>query len=150
MKILLFVFVLLSVSITAIAQSGNVPGIFDGRTPCQEMATLLNEQTTADCIKIKFRLILYASDLNKLHGTFSLEGFVFRGEHVLKGSWKIITGSHADPNATVYQLQHPVRGTLYFQQADADVLLFLDRDKKIMVGNKDFSYALYRAKTTNP
>ncbi len=29
-------------------------------------------------------------------------------------------------------------------KADEDVLFFLDKDRNIMVGNKNFSYALYK------
>ena len=62
----------------------------------------------------------------------------------LKGTWQIIKGTKADPNAIVYQLSHSLKGSLFFLKADEDVLFFLDKDRNIMVGNKNFSYALYK------
>lgn len=118
--------------------------VFDGRTPCQEIAKQLNEQTIPECIKIKWRLIFYTNSSDTNSGTYKLEGFVFRRNNVLKGNWKLIKGTRADPEALVYQLNHPVRGTLYFQKGDDDVIFFLDKEKNIMVGNRNFSYALYR------
>jgi hypothetical protein len=122
----------------------NILGIFDGRTPCQELAKQLNEQTIPECIKIKWRLIFYKNGLDTTSGTYSLEGFKFRGTNILKGKWKMIKGTKADQNAIVYQLNNPTKGSLYFLKADDNVLFFLDKEKNIMVGNRNFSYALYR------
>jgi len=121
-----------------------VIGYFDGRTPCQELAKQLNEPTIPECIKIKWRLTLYKNGADTTAGTYSLEGFKFRGDNILKGTWQIIKGSKTDPNAIVYQLYHSIKGNLYFLRADDDVLFFLDNNKNIMVGNRHFSYALYR------
>ncbi|MEO5582773.1 MAG: hypothetical protein ABIR66_08780 [Saprospiraceae bacterium] len=132
----------------ALAQSTNIPanliGTFDGRTPCQELAKQLNEPATPDCIKIKWRLMLYRNGDHLTSGTYSLQGFRFRVENMLKGTWQITKGSKADPYATVYKLNHSTRGNIYLLKADDDVFLFLDDAKNIMVGNRYFSYALYR------
>ena len=122
----------------------NLIGYFDGRTPCQELAKQLNETTIPECIKIKWRLTLYKNGADTTSGTYSLEGFKFRGDNILKGTWQIVKGTKADPNAIVYQLSYSSRGSLFFLKADDDVLFFLDRDKNIMVGNRNFSYALYK------
>ena len=122
----------------------NLIGYFEGRTPCQELAKQLNVPTRPECIKIKWRLTLYKNSVDTTSGTYSLEGFKFRGDNILKGTWQIIKGSKADPNAIVYKLNHSIRGNLYFLKADDDVLFFLDNDKNIMVGNNYFSYVLYR------
>ncbi|MDB5013206.1 MAG: hypothetical protein JWQ25_1408 [Daejeonella sp.] len=122
----------------------NLIGYFDGRTPCQELAKQLNEVTIPECIKIKWRLTLYKNGDDTTSGTYSLEGFKFRGDNILKGTWQITKGTKADPNAIVYQLSHSVKGALFFFKADEDVLFFLDKDRNIMVGNKNFSYALYK------
>jgi hypothetical protein len=53
-------------------------------------------------------------------------------------------GTKADQNAIVYQLNNPTKGSLYFLKADDNVLFFLDKENNIMVGNRNFSYALYR------
>jgi hypothetical protein len=122
----------------------NVLGTFDGRTPCQELAKQLSEPTIPECIKIKWRLTFYKNGLDTTSGTYSLEGFKFRGTNILKGKWQMIKGTKADQNAIVYQLNNPTKGSLYFLKADDNVLFFLDKEKNIMVGNRNFSYALYR------
>ncbi len=151
MKKMFFPFILLCscFSLTFVsAQSSNnklnLIGYFDGRTPCQELANQLNEPTIPECIKIKWRLTLYKNGVDTTSGTYSLEGFKFRGDNILKGTWQIIKGTKADPNAIVYQLSHSSRGSLFFLKANDDVLFFLDKDKNIMVGNRNFSYALYK------
>jgi hypothetical protein len=130
------------------AQSANdqatLIGYFDGRTPCQELAKQLHEQTIPECIKIKWRLTLYRSGSDSTSGTYSLEGFKFHGGNILKGRWQLIKGSKVDPNAIVYQLTNSLKGSLLFLRADKDVLFFLDKYRSIMVGNQHFSYALYR------
>jgi hypothetical protein len=78
-------------------------GYFDGRTPCQELAKQFDEPTIPQCIKIKWRLSLYKNGDDTTSGTYSLEGFKFRKDNILKGTWQIIKGSKADPNAIVYR-----------------------------------------------
>lgn len=151
MKKILFlailVFTYFSASLAS-AQSANnqanLIGTFDGRTPCQELAKQLNEPTTTDCIKIKWRLLIYKNGEDLTSGRYTLQGFKFRGDNMLKGNWQITKGSKSDPNAIVYKLNHAAKGDIYLLKADDDVLLFLDDTKNIMVGNRYFSYALYR------
>ena len=84
------------------------------RTPCQELANQLNDVTIPECIKTKWRLTIYKSGTDTTSGTYSLEGFKFRGDNILKGTWQIIKGTKADPNAIVYQLRHSSKGSLFF------------------------------------
>jgi hypothetical protein len=152
MKIALFIFTILCsclISNFGSAQSvnsnnDNLLGIFDGRTPCQELARQLNQPTIPECIKIKWRLTLYKDGSSTTSGTYQLEGFKFKGNNILKAEWQMIKGTKTEPQAIVYQLNHPSQGFLYFLKADDDVLFFLDKNKNIMVGNRNFSYALYR------
>jgi len=150
MKKTLCLFILLYNCISSdviIAQSARskaeLIGIFDGRTPCQELAKQFNEPVTADCFKIKWRLKLYKNGADTNAGTYTLEGFRYRGDKTLKGTWQLTKGAKADPNAVVYKLSNGVKGDLYFMKADDDVLFFLDGDKNIRKGNRLFSYALY-------
>lgn len=137
-------FVATFVSAQSISNHADLIGYFDGRTPCQEIAKQLNEPTIPECWKIKWRLTLYKNGMDTTAGTFSLEGFKFRGDNILKGKWNISKGTKADPNAIVYELHNALKGILYFLKADDDVLLFLDTKKNILLGNRNFSYALYR------
>lgn len=131
--------------ISQTAEKANiVAGVFDGRTPCQELAKQLNQQTTAECIKIKWRLKLYKEFAQDNSGVFELEGFAFRGANTLKGKWHTTIGTMINPEAIVYELVHPERGSLFLQKANDNVFFFLDSQKKLMVGNRDFSYTLNR------
>lgn len=119
-------------------------GVFDGRTPCQEMAQQIKEPTTAACIKIKWRLALYKDSLTGQPSSYKLMGLVYKREAPRKGEWKIIKGSAADPNATVYELVFPGKPSIFLQEGDNNILFFLDANKKLLVGNRDFSFVLNR------
>ncbi|MCW3093588.1 MAG: hypothetical protein JWP81_4657 [Ferruginibacter sp.] len=131
---------------SCLAQEKNniVYGVFDGRTPCQELAKQLNVKTGSECIKIKWRLILYKDSITGAPTVYNLMGFVYRNENVRRGKWQIMKGTDTNPEAVVYQLAHQDSSFLLLLEADQNILLFLDRNKKLMVGNKDFSYALSR------
>ena len=119
-------------------------GMFDGRTPCQELAAQLKQETTPECIKIKWRLKLYRDQADEHTGTFTLLGFTFRDENKLNGRWNLIKGTASNPDALVYELVVPGRGNLLLQKINDDMLYFLDQQKNLMVGNYDFSYVLSR------
>ncbi len=120
-------------------------GMFDGRTPCQELAVQLKQPTTPECIKIKWRLHLYRDAVSSVKGTFILQGFTFRDQNKLTGEWNLIKGTSADSDALVYELVSPGRVNLLLQKVDDNLLFFLDQQKNLMVGNRDFSYVLSRA-----
>jgi hypothetical protein len=121
-----------------------VVGVFDGRTPCQEMAKQLNEKTIPECIKIKWRLVLYQDAKTHEPTTYKLEGFVYRNPP-REGKWAVTRGTKSDPQAIVYQLDpdKPDR-SIYILKGDDNVLFFMDKDKNLMVGGSDFSYTLNR------
>jgi NlpE N-terminal domain len=125
---------------------GILVGVFDGRTPCRDLARQLNENVTSDCIKIKWRLTLYKDSLTNQPTTYELIGFSYRKGNPRKGDWKIIRGTKNDPEAVVYQLNHAGGVPLFFYRGDENILFFLDQEKKLMIGNKDFSYTLNRIK----
>ncbi len=117
-------------------------GVFDGRTPCQELATQLNEKVTSECIKIKWRLTLYKDSISGKPGVYELLGFVYKKNRPRSGNWSISKGTPANPDAIVYQLNEPGGKTLFLQKGDDHVLFFLDQKKNLLVGNRDFSYTL--------
>ena len=131
--------------ISRLTKKGNsLVGIFDGRTPCQDLAKQLNEKITSECIKIKWRLILYKDSITGNPGKYELQGFVYKKNNPRVGKWHILKGTKADPEAIVYQLDQQGRESLFFQKGDNNILFFLDQEKKLMVGNRDFSYTLNR------
>jgi hypothetical protein len=124
--------------------ASNIVGVFDGRTPCQELAGQLNEKTIPECIKIKWRLILYKDSVTGNPDTYALLGFVYKKDSPRIGKWHITKGTKANPEAIVYQLDQPGRESLFLQKGDDNILFFLDQEKKLLIGNRDFSYTLNR------
>ncbi len=126
-------------------KTGNsLVGVFDGRTPCQDLAKQLNEKVTSECIKIKWRLILYKDSITGNPGTYELLGFVYKKDTPRVGKWHIIKGTKANPQAIVYQLDQEGREPLFLQKGDDNIFFFLDQEKNLLVGNRDFSYTLNR------
>lgn len=126
--------------------SDTLIGVFDGRTPCHELAKQLDEKAGPACIKIKWRLSLYKNRVNANSGTYELQGFVYKKESPRIGRWHILKGTKADPQAVVYRLDDPVGESLFLQKGDENILFFLSPQKELLVGNRDFSYTLNRVK----
>lgn len=119
-------------------------GVFDGRTPCNVLAAYLNEFPGPECIKIKWRLTLFVDSLSNVPTRYELIGITHKKENPRVGNWEILKGAYADPEAIVYVLKEEGRPTLFFQRGDDNILFFLDKDRKLLVGNRDFSYTLNR------
>ena len=124
------------------ANGSPVPGVFEGRSPCREIARELNIAERAECIKIKWRLTLYQDPNKLIPTTYKLEGTTYR-EAPREGTWTIVRGSKTDPGAVVYQLDpDKPQGSLFFLKGDDKILFFLDKERNLLVGNGDFSYTL--------
>ncbi|GAB3428601.1 hypothetical protein [Niabella aquatica] len=133
-------------SLLPLPKGPTVLGVFDGRTPCQGIARALNEKTIPECIKIKWRLILYQDAVTHAPTTFSLEGFVYKNPP-RTGKWRIVKGTRTNPSATVYQLDtEKPDEAIYLYKGDDNVLFFLDKKKNFMVGDNNFSYTLNRTR----
>ena len=133
-------------SLAQVKTTSDLIGVFDGRTPCEEFARLLNENLPANCIKIKWRLTLYKDKGSDTTGRYELIGFVYKNENPRVGTWRITKGSKANRNAIVYELKVAGDEPLYLLKLDNNILYFLDQDKRLFIGNKDFSYTLNRIK----
>ena len=70
-------------------------------------------------------------------------GTPWRKEGVKTGTWEIITGK----NGTItYRLNDDNgKAFLYLLKLDEHILVFTDKDGKLLVGDKDFSYTLNRS-----
>ena len=119
-------------------------GVFDGRTPCRDLAKQINEIVTTECTKIKWRLTLYKNADSVNQGTYELIGFVYKKDNPRMGKWHIVKGIESNPEAIVYQLDQDGREPLFLMKGDDNILFFLDQEKKLMAGNRDFSYTLNR------
>jgi hypothetical protein len=121
-----------------------VHGYFEGRSPCREITRLLGVVGRVECFKIKWQLILFQDPATGAPTTYALGGFAWRNPP-RTGKWAIVKGTKEDPNATVYQLDSDQpQGFLSFAKADENILLFLDRERNLLVGNSRFSYTLNR------
>jgi hypothetical protein len=97
-------------------------------------------------MKVKWDLTLYQDPDRLTPTTYKLKGTFYR-ERIGEGRWAIVRGTMADPAAVVYQLDpDKPQGSLFLLKADDNILLFLDEERNLMVGNGDFSYTLNRAK----
>ncbi len=131
-------------NITAAVSDSLVVGVFDGKSPCQEIAKDLHRAVKKDCFKLKWRLTLYQDAHTLTPTTYTMEGTFYRRQ-TREGRWTIIKGTKTDPEAIVYQLD-PDRpqSTQFFLKADDNVLFFLDKNRNLLVGNANFSYTLNR------
>ncbi len=78
--------------------------------------------------------------------TYKLNRVVNR-RNIIEGTWTIVKGTAADPNALVYLLDPGKPGyTLYLMKGDDNVLFFLDKQRNLLVGDSLFSYTLNRQK----
>jgi hypothetical protein len=121
-----------------------VHSYFEGRSPCREITQMFGVPAREECIKIKWQLVLFQDPVTKVPTTYALGGLLWRNPPKT-GQWAIVKGTKEDPNAVVYQLDpDQPQGTFSFQKADENILLFLDRERRLMVGNSRFSYTLNR------
>jgi hypothetical protein len=120
-------------------------GYFVGRTPCLDLSEQLNVPKRQECIKIKWRLKLLADSTTGMPDTYQLVSLVYPREKPRTGKWSIIKGIDGNPEATVFQLEQQGKPTLFLLKGDDNVLFFLDQEKNIPLGNRDFAYTLNRA-----
>lgn len=124
--------------------------IFSGRSPCREVAKDLNRPVDSDCFKLKWLLTLHRDPKTLAPTTYHLKGTLYRSENPDKefpreGKWKVIRGTKTNSNAVVYQLDAVGKdGPIFLLRADPNVLFFVGKDGRLLIGNEDFSYTLNR------
>jgi hypothetical protein len=113
---------------------------FQGRTPCQPLASLLKQQRSDACNKLKWYLILFIDPATKQPSHYLMGGRQYRQETMRKGNWSIerrLDGRY------VYKLDPEKKdAATHLLQADENILLFTDASGNLLVGNDDFSYTL--------
>lgn len=116
--------------------------VFDGRTPCAEIAKQYNLQVSNDCIKIKWRLTLFRDAVTNEPTKYALRWIQY-SPNLIEGNWTI----KKNPDSIIYQLELSPNGeTLSFLVGDENVLFFLDKKNQLLTGNSDFSFTLNRKK----
>lgn len=117
--------------------------VFDGRTPCQEVAADHPEmRVSASCFKLKWRLILERDSITFLPSKCTIRKVVDNKPVDVSGSWSIVRGTPADPDAVVYKIETGDSDEAFLLLADEKVLFFLDPEGRPYVGNEDFSFTL--------
>lgn len=120
--------------------------VYTGRTPCAAIARELNLPANPECYKLKWLLTLYQAPHTFKPTRYQLKRTLHR-QSIIEGSWTVVKGSAADPQALVYLLDPDKPGyTLYLMKGDDNVLFFLDKERNLLVGNNLFSYTLDRRK----
>jgi hypothetical protein len=115
--------------------------VYDGRTPCSELAEEYAIPVSDECIKLKWRFTLYRDSVTLKPTTYTAIR-IFRRAEPITGKWSI----EQKGDATIYQL-HPddkKDEALQFLVGDDNVLFFLDKQQRLMVGDENFSFALNR------
>ena len=115
--------------------------VFDGRTPCTELANEYAIPVSNECIKLKWRFTLNRDSVTLKPTTYTAIR-IFRRAQPITGTWSI----EQKGETTIYQL-HPddkMDEALQFLVGDDNVLFFLDKQQRLMVGDENFSFALNR------
>jgi hypothetical protein len=116
-------------------------GVFEGRTPCGRIATEFTGFPAQNCEKIKWRLTLYRDPATGNPTTYAFNGT----RATRQGHWRIEHGAGAERNWVVYHLDYGRPPTvLSLLKVDDNVLLLLDGDLKVLVGDASWSYTLNR------
>lgn len=119
--------------------------VYEGRTPCQDIAAELGMNVSTECFKLKWRLILNRDSVSHQPTTYVIRKIVDNRPREVEGKWKVIRGTLSHPNILVYQLdpETPDKSILLLA-ADENILFFLHKDTSLLVGNENFSYTLNR------
>jgi hypothetical protein len=127
---------------SAVTQSTEAKQVYEGRTPCQEIARLHPEmKASSDCFKIKWRLILNRDAKTGLPSTCTTRNIVNNQPRDIAGTWDLLR----TPRAVIYQLNLPgLQDPIFLMEADKNILYFLDDKQNLLIGNKDFSFTLNR------
>lgn len=118
--------------------------VFDGRTPCQEIANEHPEmKATPSCFKIKWRLTLNKDSITHQPTTCTIRNIVDNQPRDVSGKWEIVKGTATNPNAIIYKIKvDNLAEPISLLVGDGNILFFLDKNNDPMIGNKDFSFTM--------
>jgi hypothetical protein len=112
---------------------------FKGRTPCRVSGIIAPGR---ECYKLKWYVVFYSNSENNKPRTYKVLGTPWRKEGGRIGTWEIVKGMDG---RTIYQLNDE-NGNAWMDlvKLDENILVFTDKQGKLLVGNEDFSYTLNR------
>jgi hypothetical protein len=118
--------------------------VFDGRTPCQEIAAERPEMNAGpSCFKLKWKLILNRDSVTYLPTTCTIRTIVDNQPRDVIGRWTIIKGTVTNAEAIIYKIQADnFADPILLFLGDENVLFFLDKDNNPFIGNKYFSFTM--------
>lgn len=118
------------------------PIVFEGRTPCQELSTILKLNKGLNCNKLKWYFLLYVDSLTGTPSYYLEGGMGYRKETMKRGKWQIDTLKNG---RIIYQITPDTKAyTLNLLKGDDNILFFIRPDGTLLVGNENFSYTLNR------
>ncbi|MBB6327532.1 hypothetical protein FHS59_003175 [Algoriphagus iocasae] len=118
--------------------------VFDGRTPCQEIAAGHPEmKVSITCFKLKWKLTLNRDSVTHLPTTCTIRTVVDNQPRDVSGTWAIIKGTATNPEAIIYKIHaNDLAEPISLLLGDENVLFFLDQDNIPLIGNEDFSFTM--------
>jgi hypothetical protein len=145
-------------------QGSEIHSMFAGVTPCSAQARPLPQiPPDTDCEQMIWNLVFYHDPRTETPTTYQLNSayglskpntndLVGGGTSiVMEGTWTITTGTKSDPDATIYEINPDDPGTtVSFLKVDENLLLVLNSEKMLLIGNGAWSYTLNRMDDQNP
>ena len=139
-------------------------GVFEGITPCSASDRPLPQiPSDTDCEQMIWSLVLYQDPQTGTPTTYRLESayglskpntndLINGGRHIsMEGTWTITSGTKADPQAVVYQINpDEPQTTVLFLKVSDNLLHVLNSEKSLLVGNGAWSYTLNRIDNQDP
>lgn len=124
----------------------SVQAIYDGRTPCREIAAEHPEmKVSAACFKLKWKLILNRDPVTFLPTSFTIRKVIDGKAQNITGKWTVQKGSGTNAGQLIYTIETDKPDeSISFLVADQNVLFFLNKKNRPYTGNADFSFALNR------
>ena len=136
-----------------IVTTSDTVGIFDGRTPCNDKLTSINNISLDGCQGIKCQLILLQDVTTHTPSSFILRTiYVGNGDnniYSITGKWKMMQRAANDATTLIYQLKPDSNKSddqLLLLKGDDNILYFVDNECRLLVGNSYLSYTLNRKK----
>ena len=138
--------------------------VFEGTTACSSQTRPLPQiPEDTDCELTIWKIMFYQDSATGMSTTYTLEstygpsqpnslGPAGGGTPIsMEGTWSIVKGTMADPDADVYQLHsEDSQVAVSFVKMSNDILHVLNRDKTLMLGNAAWSYTLNRTDNRPP
>jgi hypothetical protein len=131
---------------TAALKENSTQVIYEGRTPCREIAAEHPEmKVSAACFKLKWQLILNRDAVTYKPTSFSIRKIIDGKAQHVTGKWIIRKGTGARAGQTIYTIEpDKPDASISFLVADDNILFFLNKDDQPYIGNADFSFVLNR------